>query len=90
MGRVVAVWHGDRFLMRTLDNASVVRVDLADRHLPRYGQCVEVTGLPETDLYRINGVCDQLVICPNGFDFDEVREVLLCASEKCATYKINE
>jgi len=54
MGRVVAVWHGDRFLMRTLDNASVVRVDLADRHLPKYGQCVEVTGLPETDLYRLN------------------------------------
>ena len=40
--------------MRTLDNASVVRVDLADRHLPKYGQCVEVTGLPETDLYRLN------------------------------------
>lgn len=40
-----------------------------------------------TDLYRIEGVCDQLVICPNGFDFDEVREVLLWASEECATYK---
>ena len=43
-----------------------------------------------TDLYRIEDVSNQLVICPNGFDFDEVREVLLCASEKCATYKINE
>ena len=43
----------------------------------------------QTDLYRIEGVCDQLVICPNGFDFDEVREVLLCASEECATYKID-
>lgn len=38
-----------------------------------------------TDLYRIDSVSDQLVICPNGFDFDEVREVLLCAEEKCAT-----
>lgn len=54
IGRVVAVWHGNRFLMRTLDNASIVRVDLADRHVPKYGQCVEVTGLPETDLYRLN------------------------------------
>ena len=42
-----------------------------------------------TDLYRINGVCDQLVICPNGFDFDEVREVLLYAEENRATSKIN-
>ena len=42
-----------------------------------------------TDLYRIEDVSNQLVICPNGFDFDEVREVLLCASEKCATSKIN-
>lgn len=42
-----------------------------------------------TDLYRIKGVSDQLVICPNGFDFDEVREVLLCAEENCATPKID-
>ena len=43
-----------------------------------------------TDLYRIEGVSDQLVICPNGFDFDEVREVLLCAADECATPKINK
>lgn len=42
-----------------------------------------------TDLYRIEGVSDQLVISDNGFDFDEVREVLLCAEENCATSKIN-
>lgn len=42
-----------------------------------------------TDLYRIEGVCDQLVISHNGFDFDEVREVLLYADENRATSKIN-
>ena len=53
-GRVIAVWHGDRFLMRTLDNARIVRVDLAEKSPPKYGQCVEAAGMPETDLYRLN------------------------------------
>ena len=53
-GRVIAVWHGDRFLMRTLENARIVRVDLAEKAPPKYGQCVEAAGMPETDLYRLN------------------------------------
>ena len=53
-GRVIAVWHGDRFLLRTIDNARIVRVDLAERSPPKYGQCVEAAGMPETDLYRLN------------------------------------
>ena len=54
MGRVIAVWHGDRFLLRTLDDDRIARIDLAMASPPKYGQCVEATGLPETDLYRLN------------------------------------
>lgn len=52
-GKVIAVWHGDRILLRTPDN-TIVRVDLADRNPPRYGDFVEAAGIPETDLYRLN------------------------------------
>ncbi|MBQ2630372.1 MAG: sensor histidine kinase, partial [Kiritimatiellae bacterium] len=54
MGRVIAVWHGDRFLLRTLNGDRIARVDLAMALPPKYGQCVEATGLQETDLYRLN------------------------------------
>ena len=53
-GRVIAVWHGDRLLLRTLNGARIVRVDLAGKPSPKYGQCIEAAGLPETDLYRLN------------------------------------
>ena len=53
-GRVIAVWHGDRFLLLTRKHDRIVRVDLADRTPPKYGQNVEVAGVPETDLYRLN------------------------------------
>ena len=52
-GRVIAVWHGDRMLVRTPDQ-HIVRVDLADRNPPLYGTSIEAVGTPETDLYRIN------------------------------------
>ena len=52
-GRVIAVWHGDRILLRTPDR-HIVRVDLADRNPPTYGTSIEAVGIPETDLYRIN------------------------------------
>ena len=53
-GRVIAVWHGNRFLLRTLNGVRIVRVDLAGKPSPKYGQCIEAAGLPETDLYRLN------------------------------------
>ena len=53
-GRVIAVWHGDRFLLRTREGHRVVRVDLAGKNPPKYGQTVEAVGIPETDLYRLN------------------------------------
>ncbi|MBR3222723.1 MAG: sensor histidine kinase [Kiritimatiellae bacterium] len=52
-GRVIAVWHGDRMLLRTPDQ-HIVRVDLADRNPPTYGTSIEAVGIPETDLYRVN------------------------------------
>lgn len=52
-GRVIAVWHGDRFLLQTAARR-IVRVDLAERNPPKYGMDVEAVGNPETDLYRLN------------------------------------
>lgn len=52
-GRVVAVWHGDRFLLQTKDR-SIARVDLAERNPPAYGAYIEAVGNPETDLYHLN------------------------------------
>ena len=52
-GRVIAVWHGDRLLLRTAEGR-IARVDLADREPPSYGTTVDAVGLPETDLYRLN------------------------------------
>lgn len=52
-GRVIAVWHGDRLLLRTAEG-NLSRVDLAERRPPTYGMCIEAAGKPETDLYRLN------------------------------------
>ena len=53
VGRVVAVWHGDRMLLRTSDGRTV-RVDLQERNPPEFGAVIECVGIPETDLYRFN------------------------------------
>ena len=52
-GRTIAVWHGDRILLRTPENC-IVRIDLAERNPPPYGTSIEAVGNPETDLYRLN------------------------------------
>ncbi len=52
-GRVIAVWHGDRMLLRTAEGR-ITRVDLADQKPPSYGMTVDAVGQPETDLYRLN------------------------------------
>lgn len=58
-GRVIARWKPNAFLLRTqrsLGEASnmVVRIECISEELPACGATVEVAGLPETDLYRIN------------------------------------
>ena len=54
VGRVIAVWNGDRFIIKTADGR-FLRITLARRHSPPvYGETVRVVGFPETDLFRIN------------------------------------
>jgi len=53
-GRVIAVWNGDRFILKTADGR-FLRTTLARRQTtPPYGETVRVVGFPETDLFRIN------------------------------------
>ena len=54
IGTVIAVWHGDRFLIET-DSGRLVRAEVAEgSSLPAFGEGVEVVGFPVTDLYRVN------------------------------------
>ncbi len=53
-GHVVAVWdNASRILLKT-DDGEFLCADLRSGVPPHYGQRIEVAGLPETDLYRIN------------------------------------
>ena len=53
IGRVLATWHGDTFLLKN-GSGRLVRVELARGDLPSPGETVEAIGFPESDLYRIN------------------------------------
>ena len=54
VGRVIAVWNGNRFILKTADGR-FLRATLARRQPPpSYGETVRVVGFPETDLFRIN------------------------------------
>ena len=58
-GQVLAVWQPRSFLIRTRrgyweTTNMVLRAECTDDRLPKCGDSVEVAGLPETDLYRIN------------------------------------
>ena len=52
-GRVIAVWQQRNLLLRT-DDGQIVRAALTEDAPPSCGAQVELTGFPETDLYRIN------------------------------------
>jgi len=52
-GVVIAVWQQFNFAIRT-EAGTVVNISLADGPPPTCGDAVEVAGLPDTDLYRIN------------------------------------
>ena len=52
-GKVLAVWHGDTFLIQTTIG-TFSRIHLVKGPLPPIGTNVDVVGIPETDLYRIN------------------------------------
>lgn len=52
-GIVLAVWHGDTLLIKTPAH-KISRILLAKDPSPSVGSCIDVVGIPETDLYRIN------------------------------------
>ena len=52
-GRVIAVWQKRNMLIRDL-SGKVRKITLEGADAPACGAAVEVVGMPETDLYRIN------------------------------------
>ena len=52
-GTVTAVWSDRHFLLEDSNGANH-RIELADGGPPGCGECVEATGVPSTDLYRIH------------------------------------
>ena len=51
-GVVLARWHHDTILLRTL-HCGIVKAELSTPPLPENGMSVEVTGTPETDLFDV-------------------------------------
>ena len=52
-GRVLAVWHGNRALVRT-EHGRLASISIAFGPSPKCGETIEAVGFPETDLYQIN------------------------------------
>lgn len=52
-GRVLATWNGRNLLLK-LDNGTLLGAQTDQAILPRHGERIEIVGIPETDLYRIN------------------------------------
>ena len=53
-GHVIAVWNAASSALISTDDGELLRVDLRTPPAPRYGEHVEIVGLPETDLYHVN------------------------------------
>ena len=53
-GIVTAVWHGDKFLIRTDDGRDVTVSLVRRRNPPAVGTQVCVIGFPDTDLFHVN------------------------------------
>ena len=54
VGRVIATWEENRLLLRTSDGETVRVILTEKRQSPKVGDIVEVSGLPETELFNIN------------------------------------
>ena len=52
-GTVAAVWHGDRFLIRTDDGQSALVIVANGRALPAVGRHVRAVGVVRTDLFTL-------------------------------------
>lgn len=53
-GTVIAVWHGDRFLMKNRQDMFSQVILANDVTPPRVGEHVRAVGIPETDLFQLN------------------------------------
>ena len=53
-GHVIAVWNGGGRILVRPDSGELIRADMKSQVPPRYGEYVEVSGFPATDLYRRN------------------------------------
>ena len=91
-GRVVASWGGTHLLVQTAAG-EISNVELADATAPQWGDCVEVAGFPETDLYRINLVRavwrpaprpSSIVSCPQMPRIVSAREILTDADGRAS------
>ena len=54
VGRVIARWNGNRVIVRKTDGDSLMAEFRDGIPLPGMGESIEVSGTPETDLYRIH------------------------------------
>ena len=70
IGKVLAVWHGNRMMIRTA-RGQTIAIELAEGELPRCGETVEVVGLPETDFYKINLTRSRWRKSTRPVDFDD-------------------
>ncbi len=63
-GRVLATWRKNRILLRS-DNGRLIKVEMDSMHMPPYGAYIQASGIPATDLYRINLTCATWRTIPN-------------------------
>ena len=63
-GRVLATWRKNRILLRS-DNGRLIKVETDSMHMPPYGAYIQASGIPATDLYRINLTCATWRTIPN-------------------------
>ena len=55
-GHVLATWRKNRILLRS-DNGRLLKVETDSMQMPSYGAHIQASGIPATDLYRINLTC---------------------------------
>ena len=72
-GIVTAVWHGDRFLVKTDDGRDITVSLVNRRNLPTCGTRICAIGFPDTDLFHVN-LIDARVISsqPGSFVREDV------------------
>lgn len=78
-GKVLATWGGRHLLLAT--PGGVLRCDLKDDTPPDIGECVDVAGLPTTDLFRVNLSRATWRKAQSGVDIPEEKPEALSAEQ---------